>query len=446
MTTRKVSYLSALLMLAVMLIMFVFKTDDSKKQNCPLDDISAVAGKTFTGHKVRSLSKSAQRKLGDYETVLLLDEPDAVKCRKWAVLTTIHTASEAVYSLVMLKTWCLVIVTDCKTPKNFDESGWIHEHALNHVVLLDVKYQEKMDSKFVQHIPWNNLGRKNIGYLYAIQHGAEVIWDFDDDNILKKTEGFAGELDLDTEVMRGNDHQSVKVLTPYEHSFPTFNPYPYLGAPTFPSWPRGLPLKHIKDNRSFNSTIRATEIKNSSIGVIQSLADIEPDVDAIYRLTMRLPSSFKHTEEVRPLLIPHRVLTPYNAQATLYFKKAFWGMFLPVTVGGRVSDIWRSFFTQRLFWDCNLFLAFSAQPLVNQKRNYHDYVGDLAAEEDLYQKGEQLVKFLRTWKSGSVALQERILELYTVLFERQYVKEQDVILAHLWIDYLIKIGYKFPKC
>lgn len=35
-------------------------------------------------------------------------------------------------------------------------------------------------------------------------------------------------------------------------------------------------------------------------------------------------------------------------QATLHFPPAFWGMLLPVTVHGRVSDIWRSYFTQAL--------------------------------------------------------------------------------------------------
>ena len=33
-------------------------------------------------------------------------------------------------------------------------------------------------------LPWNHFGRKNIGYLYAILHGATMIWDFDDDNML----------------------------------------------------------------------------------------------------------------------------------------------------------------------------------------------------------------------------------------------------------------------
>ena len=34
-------------------------------------------------------------------------------------------------------------------------------------------------------MPWHSFGRKNVGYLFAISNGANVIWDFDDDNIIK---------------------------------------------------------------------------------------------------------------------------------------------------------------------------------------------------------------------------------------------------------------------
>ena len=45
--------------------------------------------------------------------------------------------------------------------------------------------QFKMESRFVNQLPWKSFGRKNAGYLYAISQGANVIWDFDDDNMLK---------------------------------------------------------------------------------------------------------------------------------------------------------------------------------------------------------------------------------------------------------------------
>ncbi len=455
MMTKKLNYPLLILIVLVIsvLLLATYKDiltyfsgfDTPRQQSCPLDSISGAAGKLFAGQKVRSLSQSTYGQLrGSDEAVISGD--DGINCSKWAVLTTINGASEAVYQVVKLGTWCLVIVMDCKTPSNYDESGWIEKQKKAHVVLLDMEYQENMSSRFVREIPWNHFGRKNIGYLYAIQHGAEVIWDFDDDNIPKNSDIPPGKLNLDTEAQMGGRNRLIEVLTPRGHTHQTFNPYPHLGAPTSPSWPRGLPLKDIKDQRSFNTTLVGTKIKKASLGVLQSLANLDPDVDAIYRLTMKIPFSFKHTEETRPLLVPRRVLTPYNAQATLYFKDAFWSMLLPITVTGRVSDIWRSFFAQHLFWDCGLSLAFSAQPIVVQNRNFHDYIGDLAAEDDLYKKGEQLVKFLLEWESDAETVQGRMQELFIALYEREYIEEQDVVLVHLWLDNLKKIGYHFPKC
>ena len=49
------------------------------------------------------------------------------------------------------------------------------------VVLLDMSEQRKMAAggdRFVQLTPESHFSRKNIGYLYAIRHGAEFIWDF----------------------------------------------------------------------------------------------------------------------------------------------------------------------------------------------------------------------------------------------------------------------------
>lgn len=46
-----------------------------------------------------------------------------------------------------------------------------------------------------------------------------------------------------------------------------------------------------------------------------------------------------------PDLVP---LAGIREQATLHFSPAFWGLLLPITVNERVSDIWRSYFTQAL--------------------------------------------------------------------------------------------------
>ena len=54
------------------------------------------------------------------------------------------------------------------------------------IYYLSVEDQQRMAvMPFAKMLPWNSFGRKNLGYLYAIAHGAQVIFDFDDDNLLK---------------------------------------------------------------------------------------------------------------------------------------------------------------------------------------------------------------------------------------------------------------------
>ena len=96
---------------------------------------------------------------------------------------------------------------------------------------------------------------------------------------------------------------SVGILEPIVGSdIIGFNPYPLLGAPTKPCWPRGLPLHMIHDEVTNKSLLLNNPAK---FGVLQSLADIQPDVDAIYRLTKDTPFNFNRPEPI-PTPIEHR--------------------------------------------------------------------------------------------------------------------------------------------
>ena len=409
------------------------------------ESLEGTTGKLFTGVAVRQY-------LGPKSSITAPASREKSRpwCRRWAVLTTIWEPSEAVRRQVKLHNWCLVIVSDRKTPAPY-ETGWVEGEGNGEVVVLTTKVQETMDSPFVHTIPWSHFGRKNIGYLYAIMHGASVIWDFDDDNMLKfwipgAAPAKAPSLDAVVDIMAGNEATGVDVLQPQGHNWPTYNPYPVLGAPNLPSWPRGLPLADIKKEQCSNTTVTHTKLPVKSIAVLQSLAEVQPDVDAIYRLTMSMPRpfAFKRTDETRPLMIPTGVLTPYNAQATLHFESAFWALLLPITVHGRVSDIWRSYVAQTLFWDCDLQVGFISRPLVVHDRTEHSDLADLDAERDLYMKSEHLVKFLGSWKATGTTLPERIEELWIALYERQYIELNDVELLQHWLQSLFQAGYTFP--
>lgn len=125
------------------------------------------------------------------------------------------------------------------------------------------------------------------------------------------------------------------------------------------------------------------------VGVVQTLAYADPDYDAIYRLTQKLPAMWGHARTTS-LVYERGTFAPFNAQATLWHETAFWGLgrlALPVTVHGQVSDmitdIWRSYIKQRVMWETGLRVAFNS-PWVNQYRNAHDYLRDLNSEQPLY--------------------------------------------------------------
>ena len=408
---------------------------------------SATMGKTFSGNAVREFPGD-KIKFASFVPPRKRQVPrsDRPQCDKWAVMTTIFPASEAVRRQVRLKDWCLVVVFDKREPHSYD-TRWVRGEGSKAVVLLNVQDQVSMKNHFVDAVPWNNFGRKNIGYLYAIQHGAGVIWDFDDDNMLKFwLDGAAptGAPSIDAAIP-DTAKREVQALEPKGHTWPTYNPYPVLGAPTLPSWPRGLPPDDIKVAVCSNTSTVPVKVDPRSIAVLQSLAEYEPDVDAIFRITQPIPQWFKRSEETRPLLVPTGVLTPYNAQATLHFQPGFYALYLPFSVTGRVSDIWRSFFAQRLFWDSGLKFGFVSRPLVVQDRNVHTNLADFEAETDIYLRSKELVRFLGSWKGKGQSMVERTEELWIALYERMYIEMSDVELVQLWLQALLDTGYQFPE-
>ena len=466
--SKKLLFIAVVSMLLVAILHFLTMSPVLKDVNCLVpamrqacgyeqptaraSSLEGTSGELFSGEAVRKYTGEMVKYPTHAPKRTLKLKRSEPRCERWAVLTTIFEPTEAVRRQVKLMNWCLVIVSDLKTPTEYI-TGWVAGEGNDKVVFLTPEDQERLNwTMFVNAIPWKHFGRKNIGYLYAIAHGASVIWDFDDDNMLKfwiSGAAPAGAPSLDATVSKvvSNKAAVIEALEPKGHNWPTYNLYPTMGAPALPSWPRGLPLVDIKHPQCSNATVGSIEVETKSIAVLQSLADVEPDVDAIYRITMPMPRpfAFKRTDETKPLMIPTGVLTPYNAQATIHFKSSFWALLLPVTVTGRVSDIWRSYFAQRLFWDCGLQVGFTERPLVVHDRSEHSNLGDLDAERDLYMKSEHLVKFLGSWKGKTKTLVKRIEELWIALYEHQYIELEDVTLVQYWLESLLQVGYMFPE-
>ena len=371
---------------------------------------------------------------------------DISRCQKWAVVAPLDTkwSSEAVHRQVRMHDWCLVIVLE-KEPSDTYDTRWFEGEGNKAVVVLTPDNTKDIgDNEFVKASPWNYNGRKNIGYYYAITHGANTIWDFDDENMLKFwIPGAAppGAPSIDGSLPEGDEDVDVDVLEPNAHKYPTWNPYPAMGAPALPSWPRGLPLDDAMNENCNNVELKSTTITKSSIAVLQSLSDHQPDADALYQAIMPFPLYFKK-REMKPVMVPPFSMTPYNERATLHFKVGFWALFLPTTMERELSDIWRSYIAQRLFWEVGLRVGVTGRPLVVHDKNIH-YSLDKTAIANSSSTIKKLITFLGSWRTKGNSFTECVDDLWLKLNQNSFVQHKDVELLHLWLKTLTRSGYKF---
>ena len=88
---------------------------------------------------------------------------------------------------------------------------------------------------------------------------------------------------------------------------------PQMGG-TAASWPRGFPLEAIKDLRTKTAPFKRKSFPLRRIGVVQSLANNDPDVDAIFRLTQPIPFDFR--EDPSHQVAPRRPRAAIALQTT----------------------------------------------------------------------------------------------------------------------------------
>ncbi|RCN47517.1 hypothetical protein ANCCAN_06414 [Ancylostoma caninum] len=180
--------------------------------------------------------------------------------------------------------------------------------------------------------------------------------------------------------------------------------------------------------------------------VQQGLVHKDPDVDAIYRLLhadKETGLNERFNEFTSPIVLNPGTYSPWNSQNTLFHRNAFFTLFLPVSVAFRVTDIWRSYFAQKLLHLVGERVGFYPVNAI-QFRNAHDYLADFEQEIDVYLKSGKFVDFLEKWQCYSNDIANCTVELAEQLGLSGFWQRKDGLLVKLWIDDLRSIGYKFP--
>jgi hypothetical protein len=321
---------------------------------------------------------------------------------KAIVITSILNPTKAVKAFAKLREYRLIVVGDCKTP-----TEWYYDN----VIFLSLQEQKNYRNKLSQILPENHYSRKMIGYLRAISLGAEVIIDTDDDNIPLENWGFP-------------DFYGFFFMTPKECYF--INVYKYFTQQHI--WPRGLPLKLINNP---NAVVKDTSLVKShaKIGVWQGLANGDPDVDAIYRLTVNGKCWFDDKE---PIILDEGTLSSFNSQNTAFVKELFPLLYLPAYVNFRFTDILRSYVAQPIMWVYGYRLGYLGAT-VFQERNEHDYLKDFESEIPCYLCIEKVVEIVRESIRKEYSIKENLYLAYEALNKNNIVIDKEMEVLEAWL-------------
>ena len=194
---------------------------------------------------------------------------------KWIVVTTIFYPTLAIYKFLNLTTqWNLIVIGDRKTPKD-----WLAHVSVNssRLLFLSIEQQNTLGYRILRYLPQNSYARKNIGYLVAIQCGAKMIFESDDDNLLETN----------------NIYHLPKVVQPEHVPWIGFhrqrslfiNIYGSFGHPQI--WPRGFPIDELRNITEDGwHSVRQNQDNQTYAYIQQYLADLDPDVDALVRILL----------------------------------------------------------------------------------------------------------------------------------------------------------------
>jgi hypothetical protein len=301
-----------------------------------------------------------------------------------------------------------IVIGDTKSPSEFKLEG---------CDFWSVERQQTLPFELAKITPTRHYSRKNLGYLLAIKNGSSELVETDDDNIPREEFWSAKQREVQGYVFENKGWVNV---------------YHYFTKNMI--WPRGFPLEELQSKQTDISTLKNIPV---TCPIQQGLADENPDVDAVYRLTYPLPINF---EIKTRLALGKNAWSPFNSQNTYWFKEAFPLMYLPSYCSFRMTDIWRSYVAQRIAWECGWSVLYH-EPTVWQQRNEHNLMKDFEDEIPGYSNNMNICKELQSLslKAGQENICDNMITCYQKLIDINVIGKEEMTLLKAWISDLGKL-------
>ena len=304
--------------------------------------------------------------------------------------------------------WDYILIGDDSSPLNF---------KINNCQFFGLKAQQNMPFKLAKILPVNHYARKNLGYLQAMQNRTQVIVESDDDNL--PLESF----------------WTLRAQWLNSHSIEDCgwtNVYSYFSKKNV--WPRGFPLEELQKKWPALAT---KKVMATNGPIQQGLANGDPDVDAVYRLTINKNIAFQANK--KHVAIGQNTWCPFNSQNTTWFKDAFQLLYLPSYCNFRMTDIWRSFVAQRICWENHWMIDFH-YPTVLQERNNHNLLKDFKGEIEGYLHNHAICRNMEKLKlkGGIKNIEEDMLSCYNEFVAMKLIPKSEIKLLKVWFNDVAK--------
>ena len=283
------------------------------------------------------------------------------------------------------------VVGDVKTPP---ECRAICERVARSgldTVFLDIEQQNAWGSRFPEfyrRLPYNNETRRNVGYLFALEAGCERLISIDDDNFPSADDFLGGH-----EPVGGRWAGDVLSESSGYHNIAEY----LITDPPRRVFPRGFPFALREQiNQPTMLAAGGPVIIGANVGLWLQ----DPDVDAITWLNGAVKAtSYRGPER---LVLSQSTWTPVNTQNTCVTRDLIPG-FLCVPMGfplpsgkiERYGDIWGGYFLQAVLASTSFHVSVG-RPLLEHRRNPHDYLDDLRHEYWGMLLTDWLLEHLRT--------------------------------------------------
>ena len=327
--------------------------------------------------------------------------------RAAVVLTTIHDCSKLITALYdnlrfyeHLGEVELIIIPDVKTPvqprDTCDElrlhgfqSRWFNlEEQDQFIRSLDV---------LPDFIKRNSDHRRNVGYLFALAEGFDFVISLDDDNYPMPQYDFFREHSI---VCEGPGHYNLSTDNWYNVcELLVIDDYPDRYVRGFPYFAR---TGKKADTRWFDM---------AKVRINEGLWQGEPDFDAITWLA----APCKSDAIIDHVVMGRNTWAPINSQNTAVHRDLIPAYYFARSL--RYGDIMQGYLVQAVAKKMGWVARFGA-PVVDHRRNSHNYLADVAAEINDIQILEELLPRLTSWDLKGSIVSDIYLDLAELIRAR----------------------------